>query len=101
MSFEPIRRIVAKSLSDPRRTRDLQIARVFETARVVLLRLWGEERAAYVTPLSFREGVLKLETTSPSAKQQLALDLPRLKNEMNRQLGGQIVKTIQVRSKGF
>jgi len=101
MSFDSLKRIItAKAVADPK-MRDLQIARIFEIARLVLDKVWGPERAAYVAPLSFREGTLKLETTSPSAMQQLKLDEPRLKNEINRQLGSLVVRSMEVRAKGF
>jgi len=101
MSFDSMKRILsAKTAVDPR-MRDLQIARIFDVTHLVLDKLWGEERAAYVTPLSFREGTLKLETSSPAAKQQLKLDETRLKNEINRQLGSLVVRSMVIQSKGF
>ncbi len=101
MSFDSLRHILsAKTVSDPR-LHDLQIARIFSVTQLVLNKVWGEERAAYVKPLSFREGTLKLETTSPAAKQQLKLDEVRLKNEINRQLGSQAIRAIAVQAKGF
>ena len=101
MSFESLRHIVTRTVRHSQTTKDLQVARVFECARVVLHKLWGEERAQFVTPISLVEGALKFEVTAPAAKQQMTLDLPRLKNEMNRQLGDQVVKSIVLQSKGF
>lgn len=100
MSFEPLRHILSRSIRTTAASTDLQIARVFDVSRTVLTKLWGEERAAYVRPVSFREGVLKLETVSPSAKQQLGVDLMRLKNEMNRLLDRQVITSIIVQGKG-
>ncbi|MFZ2803896.1 MAG: DciA family protein [Patescibacteria group bacterium] len=101
MSFEPLRHILSRSIKANPASTDLNVARVMDAAQTVIEKMWGEERAAYVRALSFREGVLKFETTSPAAKQELAIDTIRLKNEINRQLGSQAVKTITVQSKGF
>jgi len=101
MSFESLRHIVSKTVRNPQTSRDLQIARIFDVARVVLGKLWGDERAAYVTPVSFKEGILKFDATAPAAKQQMSIDLPRIRNEINRQLGDAIVKNIVVHGKGF
>lgn len=101
MGFESLRHIVTRTVRNPQTTRDLQVARIFDATKVILFKMWGEERAAYVTVVSFKEGTLKCETTSPSAKQLLVTDMPRIKNEINRQLGDIIVKSIVIHGKGF
>jgi len=101
MSFESLRHIVTRTVRHTQTTKDLQVARLFESTRVVLHKMWGEERARFVTPISFVEGALKLEVTAPAARQQLSLDLPKLKNEINRQLGDSVVKSIKLQAKGF
>jgi predicted nucleic acid-binding Zn ribbon protein len=101
MSWEPLKHILSRSVSGPGASKDFQIARIFEIFRNLLQKIWGEEKAAYVSPVSYKEGVLKLETTSPAAKQQIALDEQKLKNELNRQLGKLVVKSIVVARKGF
>lgn len=101
MSFESLRHIVTRTVRNPKTSSDLQVARIFDAAKVVLSKMWGDERAAYVAIVSFKEGALKCETTSPSAKQLLQTDLPRFKNEINRQLGDSIVKSIVIHGKGF
>lgn len=102
MSFEPLRHILSRSIKGhTQESAQLQIARVFDLFHRVMLSFWQEERAQYVLPVSWREGVLKVETRSPAAKQQFQLDLPRIKNEINRQLGVQLVKKIIIQSKGF
>lgn len=83
------------------RSDDLQVARVFEIATLVLQKLWGEDRARMVMLKSFHEGILKFETTSSAAKQQLTVDGVRLKNEINRQLGSAVVAQLRVEGKGF
>jgi len=101
MSFEPLKHILSRSVRATPQSVDLQLARVLDTAQTVLAKLWDADRAAHVRTLSFSEGVLKFETTSPAAKQELSIDATRLKNEINRQLGAQAVKRILVQSKGF
>lgn len=101
MSFEPLRSILKRSATVSPISSELKIAQAFEAFDLVMARLWGEEKARLVRPVSFKEGRLKVETVSPGAKQQIALDAIRLKNEINRYLGGQIVMEIIVRSVGF
>jgi len=102
MSFEPIKRVLQRSVQQnaPIST-ELQIARVFDAWRTVLVALWGPDRAAYVAPISFREGTLKVESTSAAALQQLTVDSQRIKNEMNRLLGARIIISLNTRAKGF
>ncbi len=101
MSFEPIKRILSRVLPASPASKELQIARVFDGWQQTLLEGWGAERAACIIPVSFSEGALKVETTSPSAKQMLLLELPRLKNELNRHLGALVVRSIIVARRGF
>ncbi len=101
MSFESLRRIVSRTVRNPQTSKDLQIARIFDAARTVLRKLWGEERSALIDPISFKEGILKFATFSPAAKQQLTVEAPRIKNEINRQLGTVIVHSIVIHAKGF
>jgi predicted nucleic acid-binding Zn ribbon protein len=101
MAFSSFKNILSsKAVHDPK-MRDLQVAQVFAASKQVLEAIWGPEKAVYASPMSFREGTLKFETSSPSAKQQLQVDLPRLRNEINRQLGRLAVRSITVVAKGF
>ena len=101
MSFEPFRHILSRAISKQQVSPALQIARVFDVARTVLIKLWGDEQAAYVTPVSFHEGALKFQTTSAAAKQQLTMDMVRLQNEINRVIGQKVIQRITIISKGF
>lgn len=101
MSFEPLRRILSRSVRSAPMSKELRIAQVFDAARFVLERSWGSERAVHVVPLSFREGVLKFETSSPAAKQLLAVERTTLMNEINRRLGERIVTSIVAQGRGF
>lgn len=80
---------------------ELRIARVFEAWSRILGKMWGEERAALVTIISFKDGVLKISTSAPVAKQQLVLEQVKLVNEINRQLGIKAVVKLQIESEGF
>jgi hypothetical protein len=101
MSFDSFRNILSQNLQKSALKKEFQIARVFDAFNAVLLSLWGEERAKFVTPVSFQEGVLKIATTSSVARQQFMMDQARLKNELNRKLGSLVVRSISVTSKGF
>lgn len=80
---------------------ELRIARIFEAWNRILAKLWGEERAAFITIISFKDGVLKVSTSAPAAKQQLQLEQIKLINEVNRQLGAKAVIRLSVESEGF
>lgn len=101
MSFEPIKRVLHRSVQSAPLAKELQIARVFDAWASVLTAAWGAERAAFVAPISFREGSLTVESRSASALQQIRTDNVRLLNDMNRILGGRVVHAIDARSKGF
>jgi hypothetical protein len=74
---------------------------VLEHAVAAVLGLWGEERARFVTPVSFADGALKFESISAVAMQQVRVDEVRILNEINRRCGSRRVTRIDVRSKGF
>jgi hypothetical protein len=101
MSFESLRRIVSRAVDRSPISKDLQIARVSEAFRIVLDRLWGSERASLITFVSLREGILKCESTSPAAKQQMSVENVRIQNEVNRQLGDKVIHKILTIAKGF
>ena len=95
MSFQPIRKILPQAIQSAGIQRQVTAARVMEEAQAALRRLWGEERAAYARPVSFKEGVLKIAALAPAASQELKLISVRLQNEVNRVLGSKIVHQIQ------
>ncbi|MBU0540291.1 DUF721 domain-containing protein [Patescibacteria group bacterium] len=101
MAFQPIKKILTSVMQSHSFSGKLQAYRVLETAKEVLQNLWDEERAAYINPLSFKEGKLKCVALSPSAKQQLSLEQTRYMNEINRRLNGRVVFSLQIIGKGF
>lgn len=101
MSFQPIKRLLPQAIRAHGISKQIQARQVLELAGTVLRSLWGDERSRYVVPLSFREGTLKLESTSAVAMQQLQVDRTRIMNEINRVLGERCVLRIDVRAKGF
>ncbi len=101
MGFQPIRKILPNVVASHGMTAQLRVRRVLEAAAAVLPALWGEERAAYVRPVSFRSGDLKMEARSASALQVLRMDETRIMNEINRRVGERAVVRIRAVSKGF
>ncbi|MBU1033061.1 MAG: DUF721 domain-containing protein [Patescibacteria group bacterium] len=99
--MQPLKKILPNFAKSHGIANQLRIRKVLEVVEKVLIGLWGAERAAYITPLSFVDGCLKLEATSAAAMQQFQVEQTRFINEINRQLGGMYVKKIHIRSKGF
>jgi len=97
-SFEPLSRILPKAINRAGISKQVTAARVVEKAAHVLRALWGEEKAAHVEMVSFKDGVLKLKTHSGPASQELKLWELRLVNQMNRELGSRVVQKLEVRS---
>ncbi|MFA6429086.1 MAG: DciA family protein [Patescibacteria group bacterium] len=97
MAFTSIRRILPQAIQQAGITRQVTAVRIVEEMQSTLRALWGEERAAFVDVVSFKEGELKLVSRSSSATQELALWSVRLQNELNRRLGSHAVKKIIVR----
>ncbi len=101
MSFEPIKRILPIAIRMAGIGRQVTAVRVVETAKETLVALWGEEKAAFVEPLSFSGGTLRISTGSGSALQELKLWEIRLLNEINRRLGSKSVVALQFVSRSF
>ncbi len=101
MSFQPIRKLLGGVVANHGLSQQIVARKVLELVPSVLPQLWDPDRAKYISVVSFREGVLKLESISAVALQQLHLDETRFMNELNRQLGERIVRRIEVRSRGF
>jgi hypothetical protein len=94
MSFLPIRRILPKAIQAAGIQQQVTSVRVLAEASSALQRLWGEERSMYAHPVSFHDGVLKIEATAPAALQELRVTELRLQNELNRLLGSKTVHRI-------
>ncbi len=101
MAFQPIRKILPGVVASHGMTAQIRVRKVLEAAAAALSGLWGAERASYVTPVSFRDGNLKIEARSASALQFLRMDETRLMNEINRTMGERAVVHIRAVSKGF
>lgn len=98
MGFESIKKIIPQVVQSRGISKPIATRQVLQEAPVVLRALWGEEKALLVRTVSFMNGVLRLETRSGPAKQQLVLDGPRFLNELNRRLGERKIFSIDVRS---
>jgi hypothetical protein len=101
MGFESLKRLLPTVVRSHGIGTQVEARRVLERSMVVLRALWGEERAGGVSAVSFRDGVLKLESTSPSALHMLRLEELKIRNAMNRDLGSLVVRKLDVRAKGF
>jgi hypothetical protein len=61
--------------------------RVLEESKTALIRIWGEDRAAFVEMVSFADGELVIHVTSSSALAMLRTVTVPWINEINRVLG--------------
>lgn len=96
MPFEPIRRIIPKAIQEANIAPQLNAVRVLEVFQQVLVGLWGEEKAGFITPISFQQGELKVKGTAAAALQELRTYLPQILNELNRGLGQRVVRKIKL-----
>lgn len=94
MSLEPIRRFLPRAIQTAGIADKVTAARVLHEARQSLVRLWGEEKAGYVDMVSFAEGALKVSSRAGAALQELKMEMVRFQNDVNRALGGKVVKKI-------
>lgn len=101
MSFEPIRRIIPSFVRGHGLEQPLQAQSVVEVALEVFTAKWGAERASVIVPISFVNGCLKLEVTSPAAMQELRVQEAAIMNEINRRMGSRVVRSLRASSKGF
>ena len=101
MAFEPIKRIIPSFVRDHGLERSLNATFVVQAAEETLRLRWGEQKAALVTPVSFVEGRLKFETSSPAALQELRVQQTAIMNDINRRLGKRVVLSFVFVSKGF
>ena len=101
MAFTSLKRILPQAVRHAGLESSVDAVRVVEEAGQILNRLWDTERAAYVRPISFKEGTLTIAVTSPSATHALRLIEPTWINEINRTLGERRVLKIVTRREGF
>lgn len=72
-------------------------ARVMYLAGDILNKIWPPEQASYVRVASYRGGVLIFEGTMGAAVQALKGQAMNIQNAINRELGGRVVHTVEVR----
>ena len=96
MAMQSIRSILPKAIQDAGIAEQVTAVRVLEVANETLVRLWGEEKASFVVPMSFVSGALKFRVQSGPAIQELKMMEAQLKNEVNRTLGKKVVSEIKV-----
>jgi hypothetical protein len=91
MAFQPIRRILPEAIRQAGIGDQISNVRILTLAKETLERFWGEEKAGYIEWISYKEGVLRLRSHAPAAKQELKAWEIRFLNELNRALGGKRV----------
>ncbi len=96
MPFQPIGSILSRAIRKAGITEQVTAAQVLEETKKTLQRLWGEEKAAWIEPLSFREGLLRVRSLSAAATQEWKMTEIRILNEVNRVLGSRIVQRTSV-----
>lgn len=101
MSFQPIKKLIPLSIRSHGLSKQVNARQALETAVAVIKSMWGEEKAGYLSPVSFKEGILKMESVSAVAMQQFKVDEIKILNEVNRRIGERLVLKMEVRSKGF
>jgi hypothetical protein len=101
MSFEPMKRILSRAVQRAGLETQVSAARIVSEAEEALIRLWGTERASYVSVVSAREGVLKVRVLSPAAAQTLKKDEVAWMNEVNRAMGERRIHRIALVREGF
>jgi hypothetical protein len=94
MSLEPIRRFLPGAIRSAGISEQATTARVIYESQQAIVRLWGEEKAAYLRIVSFSEGTLKIASSSGAALQELNMQRVRIQNEINRTLGTKVVGKI-------
>lgn len=95
MAFQSIKRILPGAIREVGLEEQVTSIHVLQTAELVLRRSWGEEKAHLITLRSYAQGVLRLETRTPAAAQELKVMEVRFMNEINRILGAKKVIKLQ------
>lgn len=97
MPWQPIRKILPVAIQNKDVAKKIEATRVLQMAHEVLVQLWGDERAAYIEWVSFQGGQLHVFARAPAAAQELRIIDVRLRNELNRILGGKIILGLNIR----
>lgn len=96
MSFEPISRYLPRAIQNAGIVKQVTAAQVLEKTKKLIERLWGGEKSGYTQVISFSDGTLKIQAKAPAAAQELKLWQTRLINDLNRELGSKMVRSLQV-----
>lgn len=101
MPFQPIKKFLPGAIARAGLDTEVSAVRVVEIAQDDLRRLWGEERAAHVTVVSFSGGHLNVRTATPSAAHMIRSMKDAWMNGINRELGERRVRDIRIARSGF
>ena len=97
MSFQSLGGFLPRTVQHLPSKDQLVSARVIYIAGDILGKLWPTEQAAYVRVASYTNGKLIFETTIGAAAQALKMQSMNIQNAINRELGGKVVQSIDVR----
>jgi len=101
MSWESLKKLLPNSIKKAGLYDQITGQSVIDIAVRVLLARWGDKKASFVVFVSYQEGKLKAEVSSPVAMQALNVEKNILINAINHELHKKIIKEIVIRRKGF
>lgn len=101
MSWESLKSIMPKAVRSAGIQEKMTSVKVLESSSRILKARWGEGKAGLVEFVSFNQGTLKAQTTSPAAMQMLRVEQVAFINDLNRLLGEKAVLKLDIRSLGF
>ncbi|MFA6100274.1 MAG: DciA family protein [Patescibacteria group bacterium] len=101
MPWESLKSIMPKAIRGAGIQEKMTSVKVLESSARILKGRWGEDKASLVEFVSFVQGTLKAQTTSPAAMQTLRVEQVSFLNDLNRLLGEKAVKKLDIRSFGF
>lgn len=87
MAFQPIRRILPEAIRKAGIDEQISSVQILTLAKDTLQKFWGPEKAQYIEWVSYKDGVIRLRSHAPAARQELRAWEVRFLNELNRALG--------------
>ncbi len=87
MAFQPIRRILPEAIRQAGIDEQVSSVQVLTLAKDTLEKFWGQEKAQYIEWVSYKDGVIRLHSHAPAARQELRAWEVRFINELNRIIG--------------
>ena len=101
MPWQSLKGLLSKSIKKAGLDAQITGQLVIDKANKILLARWGDKKMSFVEFISFKEGRLKVEISSPVAMQTLSAERTVFINALNHELGKKVVIEIVMRRKGF